>query len=151
MTGDTGHVTRDMWHKSHDMWHLKRDAWHVTHDVWWEVNIYLKCQVHISNGLGVKVFWRYHYILMLMIKSHIQESLNLLQCCSTKQMHRKKKKFFLFKLHFFCSFFCYNILCLHGDLKKLSIVLCLWRIEKYQTKNIYKKNHMVFLGGLMLN
>ena len=64
---------------------------------------------------------------------------------------------FYFDLLYYCYtalllctllFECYSLL-IQGDLKRLSIVIRLWQIEKCQTENIYKKNHMSILGGLI--
>ena len=61
MTHDMWNVTCDSWHITRDMWHMARNMCHVTHDMWGKVNLLSKVQLPSSNGLEVKVFWRYFH------------------------------------------------------------------------------------------
>ena len=50
----------NMWVLTLDSWHLKPDTWHVSCDRLGEVDLLSKLQLPSSNGLPVKVLWRWH-------------------------------------------------------------------------------------------
>ena len=54
------HVTCDTRLLTRDLWHMTRDTWHMKHNMLEEVDLLSKFQLPSSNGLAVKVFWRWH-------------------------------------------------------------------------------------------
>ena len=115
----------DMWQVTCDRSHMTRDTWHMTHNTECGMNIFPKCQLPSSSGLGLTLFGRFKKKKM----SHWKQAKIFLMCrppyWNRLWSHQEQAKGFYPVWVILCVFWCLDYKSVFTQKDGKGIIYCM--------------------------